>query len=68
MVCLRFDMTFNTGNLIRSDVDPKFLCRLGKIWIMRIGIICIGRDWDPPIQITRLDYAKLPVFQMIQIN
>ena len=32
--------------LIQTDVDPKFLSRLGKIRIMRKGIICIGRDWD----------------------
>ena len=32
--------------LIRTDVDPKFLSGLDKIWIMHIGIICIGRDWD----------------------
>ena len=30
-------------------MDPKFLSGLGKIRIMRIGIICIGRDWDFPI-------------------
>ena len=35
--------------LIRTDVDPKLLSGLGKIWIMRIGIICIGKDWDLPI-------------------
>ena len=35
--------------LIRTDVDPKFLSGLGKIRIMQIGIICIGRDWDLPI-------------------
>ena len=29
--------------------DPKFLSGLGKIQIMRIGIMCIGRDWDLPI-------------------
>ena len=35
--------------LIRTDVDPKFLYGLGKIRIMRIGIICIGSDRDLPI-------------------
>ena len=35
--------------LIRTDVDPKVLSGLGKIRIMHIGIICIGRDWDLPI-------------------
>ena len=32
--------------LIRTDVDPKFVSGLGKIRIMHIGIICIGRDFD----------------------
>ena len=35
--------------LIRTDVDPKFLSGLRKIRIIRIGIICIGRDRDLPI-------------------
>ena len=35
--------------LIRTDVDPKFLSGLGKIRIMRIGFICIGRDGNLPI-------------------
>ena len=35
--------------LIRTDVDPKYLSGLDKIRIMRIGIICIGTDWDLPI-------------------
>ena len=34
--------------LIRTDVDPKFLSGLGKIRIMCIVIICIGRDWELP--------------------
>ena len=33
----------------RTDVDPKFLSGLGKIWIMRVGIICIGKASDLPI-------------------
>ena len=35
--------------LIQTDVDPKFLSGLGKIRIMHIGIVCIGRDRDLPI-------------------
>ena len=35
--------------LIRTDVDPKFLSGLGKIQIMRIGIVCIGSERDLPI-------------------
>ena len=27
-------------------MDPKFVSGLGKIRSMRIGIICVGRDWD----------------------
>ena len=30
-------------------MDPEFLSGLGKIRVMRIGITCIGRDWDLPI-------------------
>ena len=45
--------------LIRTDVDPKFLSGLGKIRIMHIGIICIGKDWDLPI---------CPVYTKIRIT
>ena len=34
---------------IWTEVDPKFLSGLGKNRIVRIGIICIGRDRDFPI-------------------
>ena len=36
-------------------MDPKFLSGLGKIRIMRIGIICIERDWDLPLNLSGLD-------------
>ena len=32
--------------LIWTDVDPAYLSGLGKIQIMHLGIICIGRDLD----------------------
>ena len=35
--------------LIRTDVAPKILSGLGKIWIMQIGSIRIGKDWDLPM-------------------
>ena len=37
--------TYTQLCIIRTDVDPKFLSGLGKIRIMGIGIVCIGRDW-----------------------
>ena len=43
------EMEYRQLCLIRTDVDPKFLSGLGKIRIMRIGIICIGTDWDLPM-------------------
>ena len=44
-----FSMEYRQLCLIRTDVDPKFLSGLGKIRIVRIGIICIGRDRYLPI-------------------
>ena len=57
-------------------MDPTFLFGLGKIRIMRIGIICIGGDSDLPIcpvytkiRITHVR-IKLPVLtrRLLNIN
>ena len=42
--------------LIRTDVDTKYLSGLGRIRIIYIGIMCIGRDWDLPICLVKTKF------------
>ena len=49
IILLMHHIKYRQRCLIRTDVDPKYLSGLGKIRIMRIGIVCIGRDRDLPI-------------------
>ena len=45
--CMTSQLKVQVTLLNPDDMDPKHLSGIGKIRIMRIGIICIGRDWGP---------------------
>ena len=53
-----------------AHVDPKFLFDLGTIWIVHIGIICIGRDRDLPIcpVLTKIRITHVCIKQTREYN